>query len=235
MSKKFFVVALSLFALTSLCAQSARAQQSCAALESFGFRETLAVNKALQSQLEVTYFTTDDANAFMSEKAGLNRSGSYLSLNSNQFVAKLEALERNGLASIRKQHSVTSYLGETAQLNLERNSLNARGMINASHASNTKDLSALDRKTEINVYEGRAFDGGFYRLSLLSWFVQSKGQGVERVVDYDAIVLLKPGQTAVFKLASKYELKRSGATRSYVAVTMRSVNPVSLAAANRRR
>jgi|ERR1044071_3406358 hypothetical protein len=233
MRKKLFVVALSLLALTSINALSARAQ-SCTNLETFGFRESLAVNKTLQSQLEVTYFTTDDPNAFMSEKAGLNRSASYLSLSASQFVAKLESLERNGLASIRKQHSLTSYLGETAELNLERNSINAQGrMINASHASNSKDLSTLDRKTEINVYEGRALDRGYYRLSLLSWFVDAKSNGAQRMVDYDAIVLLKPGQTAVFKLASKYELKRGGASRSYVAVTMRSVNPASMASLGR--
>ena len=236
MSKKFFVIALSLLALTSLCAQSARAQQSCAALETFGFRESLAVNKTLQSQLEVTYFTTEDANAFISEKGGLNQSASYLNLSAGQFVAKLEALQRSGLASVRKQHSVTSFLGETAELNLQRNSANAQGrMLNTSHASNVKDLGSLDRKTEINVYEGRALDGGFYRLSLLSWFVDVKAQGAQRVVDYDAIVLLKPGQTAVFKLASKYELKRSGASRSYVAVTMRSVSPAGLASQGRSR
>lgn len=232
MSKKFFVVALSLLAFASINALSARAQ-SCTNLETFGFRESLAVNKSLQSQIEVTYFTTDDANAFMSEKAGLNKSTSYLSLNAKEFTAKLGSLEKNGLASIRKQTSTTSFLGETAELNLERNSLNAQGsMINASHAS--KDLSMLDRKTEINVYEGRALDGGFYRLSLLSWFVDGKANGARRIVDYDAIVLLKPGQTAVFKLASNYELKRSGSQRSYVAVTMRSVNPVSMASLARR-
>ena len=57
----------------------------------------------------------------------------------------------------------------------------------------------------------------------------------QKIVDYDAIVLLKPGQTAVFKLASNYELKRSGSARSYVAVTMRSVNSVSQASLERSR
>jgi hypothetical protein len=233
MSKKFFVAALALVALTSISALNARAQ-SCTNLDTFGIRESLAVNKNLQSQIEVTYFTTDDANAFMSEKAGLNKSASYLSLSANQFVAKLESLERDGLASIKRQHSATSFLGETAELNLER-SINAQGMMNASHAtSNSKDLRMLDRKTEINVSEGRANERGLYRLSLLSWFVEAKSQGGQRIVDYDAIVLLKPGQTAVFKLASKYELKRGGSARSYVAVTMRSVNPVSMASLGRR-
>jgi hypothetical protein len=223
--KKFFVAALAVLALTSFSALRANAQ-SCPIGETFGTREVLAVNKSLQSQIEVTYFTTNDPNAFMSERAGLNRSASYLNLSTNQFVAKLQTLERDGLASIRKQRSTASFLGETAELNLERSS--KAGM--ASHASaNSSDLSALDRKTEINVYEGRPNEHGYYRVSLLSSFVDSTVRGGQRVVDYDAIVLLKPGQTAIFKLGSSYEVKRSGAARSYVAVTMRSVNNVGAA------
>jgi hypothetical protein len=57
----------------------------------------------------------------------------------------------------------------------------------------------------------------------------------QKIVDYDAIVLLKPGQTAVFKLSSNYEVKRSGAARSYVAVTMRSVNNVGSSSLAHRR
>jgi hypothetical protein len=230
--KNFFVAALALLALTSISALKANAQ-SCPIGETFGTREVLAVDKNLQSQIEVTYFTTSDPNAFLSEKAGLNRSASYLNLNTNQFVAKLETLERDGLASIRNQRSATSFLGETAELNLEHSS--RAGMINASHATaNSTTLNALDRKTEINVYEGRPSERGYYRVSLLSWFVEATARGGRRVVDYDAIVLLKPGQTAIFKLGSSYEVKRSGAARSYVAVTMRSVNNTSVASLGRR-
>jgi hypothetical protein len=227
MRKNFFVAALALLALTSINALTANAQQSCPVGDTFGSRPVLAVNKTLQSQLEVTYFTTDDPNAFMSEKAGLNRSASYLNLSTNQFVAKLETLERDGMASIRKQRSLTSYLGEIAELNLERNAVNAQGRIINANMTSSSDLSSLDRKTEINVFEAAARDSGYYRVSLLSWFVNAANG--QRNVDYDAIVLLKPGQTAVFKLASKDEVKRSGAVRSYVAVTMRSVNNASLA------
>jgi len=236
MSRKFFVAALALFALTSIGALKANAQ-SCPVGETFGAQPSLAVNKNLQSQIEVTYFTTDDPNAFMSEKAGLRRSASYLSMSANQFVAKLETLERDGLASIRKQRRSTSYLGEMAELNLERNAVNdTTGMINTGHASlNRNDIRGLDRKTEINVYEGPARERGYYRVSLLSWFVDAAARNGQKIVDYDAIVLLKPGQTAVFKLASNYELKRSGSARSYVAVTMRSVDNVGLASLARSR
>lgn len=235
-SRKFFVAALALFALTSINALRANAQ-SCPIGETFGTHSSLAVNKNLQSQIEVTYFTTDDPNAFMSEKAGIKRSASYLSMSANQFVAKLDTLERDGLASIRRQHRSTSYLGEMAELNLERNYVNDKaGMINASHASlNRSGIRGLDRKTEINVYEGPAREHGFYRVSLLSWFVDAAARNGQKIVDYDAIVLLKPGQTAVFKLASNYELKRSGSARSYIAVTMRAVNNVGSASLAHRR
>lgn len=236
MNKKFFAAALSLLSLISINALRANAQ-SCPNQESYGFRPTLAVNKTLQSQIEVTYFTTNDPNVFLSEKAGIKRSASYTNLNTEQFVAKIDSLEKAGLASIKKQQSATSYLGEVAELNLERDLVNTNAkMINAGFASpNSNDVNGLDRKTEINVYEGLLSDRDSYRVSLLSWFVDAKANGGQRVVDYDAIVLLKPGQTAVFKLSSNYEVKRSGAARSYVAVTMRSVNSVGLASLGRRR
>jgi hypothetical protein len=231
MNKKFVVSALALLALISISSLKASAQ-SCPISETYGVQTLLAIDKTTQSQLEITYFTTSDQNAFISEKAGLNRSASYLNLNANQFVAKLQGLTRDGLASIRKQQSVTSYLGEVAQLNLERNSNNGQAsMVNASF---TSALSGLDRKTEIKVYEGPSREGDYYRVSLLSSFVNVTARGGQNVVDYDAIVLLKPGQTAVFKLASNYEVSRSGSQRSYVAVTMRSVNNAGWASLGRR-
>jgi hypothetical protein len=185
----------------------------------------------------VTYFTTNDPNAFLSEKAGIKRSATYANLNTEQFVAKIDSLEKAGLASIKKQQSATSFLGEVAEMNLERNFVNAGAkMVNANFSSpNSNDVNGLDRKTEINVYEGLLSDRDSYRVSLLSWFVDARANGGQRVVDYDAIVLLKPGQTAVFKLSSNYEVKRSGAARSYIAVTMRSVNSVGLASLAHRR
>lgn len=229
MNKKFVVSALALLTLISLSSLKASAQ-SCPINETYGVQTLLAVDKTSQSQLEITYFTSSDQNAFISEKAGLDRSASYLNLNSNQFVAKLEGLTRNGLASIRKQQSVTSYLGEIAELNLERNLGNA-SIVNASHGSS---LRGLDRKTEIKVYEGRSNERGYYRVSMLSSFVEATTRGGHNTVDYDGIVLLKPGQTAVFKLASNHEVRRSGSQRSYVAVTLRSVNNVGWASLGRR-
>ena len=219
MSKKFFVAALALFALTSFTALTASAQSSCP-VEMYGVRPEMAVNRNVQSQIEVTHFNTQDANAFISEKAGLRQSASYVRVNTNQFVAQLDSLVQQGVASIRKRQSASSFLGETAQMNLERNP--QASFVNASVSAN--DLSSLDRQTEVSVLDRV---GDFYRVSILSWFVDAKNG--QRMVDYDGIVLMKPGQTAVFKLGSDYEVRRNGAARSYIAVTMRSVNGGSLA------
>jgi hypothetical protein len=229
MFKKCLVAALAFLALSSANALTANAQSACLDHETFGTRPLLAVDKNLQSQLEVTYFTSDDPNAFISEKAGLKRSASYTRQNTDQFVARLDSLEKAGVASIRKRESAASFLGEVAELNLERNRFGAEAsMINASHAA-ARGVSGLDRRTEISVLPGRPGEQGYYRLSLLSWFVDATANGGRQLVDYDAIVLLKPGQTAVFKLMSDNEARRTGAARSYVAVTMRSVNSASLA------
>lgn len=229
MTKRFFVAALALLAFTSINAHRASAQ-TCDNLTTFGVRPALPVNKSLQSTIQVDYFTSDDPHAFISEKAGINRSASYTRLSTNQYVAKIGQLERGGVVTIRKQQSAAPYLGELAVMNLERSNGKA-GIINAGlSSSNPNSLDGLDRKSEISVSKGSSIDGDYYRVSLLSWFVDvNAASGGQKVVDYDANVLLKPGETAIFKLRSDQEVKRSGAARSYIAVTMRSVNNVSVA------
>ena len=238
MRKKFFATAaLSILALTSLSALSANAQQaqSCPNQETFGERRMLVADNSAQSQIEVTYFTTNDPNAFISEKAGLSRSATYANLSTSQFVARIEKLQSEGLASIKKQESTTSFLGEVAELNLERDLRSGGGrVVNASYNSADPNyVYGLDRETEVSVSKRSALDGDYYRVDLVSWFVNVNAG--RKSVDYDSSVLLKPGQTAIFKLAGKDELNRSGSARSYIAVTLRSVNKVSLASTGRNR
>lgn len=227
-------MALAFVALFTFNASKANAQ-SCP-VEGYGMRMPVPVDKNLQSQIEVTYFTTDDPNALLSEKAGINRTGSYLNLNTNQFVARITALQNSGLASIKKRESSTNYLGELAELNLEREPAgNNSRMVNASYSSSSLSyLSRLNRQTEVVVYKGSSSDGEYYRVKLLSWFVDFTARGGQKNVDFDANVLLKPGQTAVFKLRSDAEIKRNPSARSYIAITMRSVNSTSMAALRRK-
>jgi hypothetical protein len=235
MNKKFFVATLSLATLISLNSLKANAQSSCPNQEAFGVHTSLIADKNIQSQIEVTYFTTNDPNVFISEQAGLHRSGSYVSLDANQFVAKIKKLEGEGLARIRKQQSANTFLGDMAELNLERNAINnSARTVNANWTpSNPSYLSGLDRETEVSVYKD-AMSGDFYHLSLVSWFVNATANGGSKTADLDADILLKPGQTAVFKLVSNNEVKRSGSVRSYVAITMRSVNNASSTSLARR-
>jgi hypothetical protein len=70
MFKKCLVAALAFLALSSVNALTANAQSACLDHETFGTRPVMAVDKNIQSQIEVTYFTSNDPNAFISEKAG---------------------------------------------------------------------------------------------------------------------------------------------------------------------
>jgi len=230
MNKRLIIAGMAILVLTSITAQQASAQ-SCPNQESFGVRPGRPVDKSLQSRIEVTYFNTKDANAFISEMAGLKRSSSYTRLTRTQFVAKMKSLVDAGVASIRKQQSAAPYLGQTAELNLERQSApTSARMMNAVWSPNDPGyLSGLDRETEITVSKASSLDGPYYRLSVLSWFVDVNAKGGQKVVDYDASVLLMPGETAVFKLVGDEEARRSNGGRNYIAVTMRSVDGASVA------
>ena len=230
MNKKMLVAALAILVLTSINVRRASAQ-SCPNNETYGVRQASAVDRTLQSRIEVTYFNTNDANAFTSEAGGISRSASYTRLSTDQFVAKVQRLVGDGVASVRKQQTANPYLGQTAEMNLERASLagNVRMIKTGTSVMDPNYLSGLDRETEITVSKGSSLDGGYYRLTMLSWFVDVTAQGGQKVVDYDASVLLKPGETAIFKLMGDDEAKRSGAGRNYIAVTMRSVDNATVA------
>ncbi|HVF27730.1 MAG TPA: hypothetical protein VM943_05790 [Pyrinomonadaceae bacterium] len=225
MKKNFAAAAFSLFSIIATNTLEANAQ-SCPNNVAFGARQPRTIDRSLQSRIEVTYFTTNDPNVFISERAGIKRSGSTTNLSTAQFVASIEKLERGGAASIRKRQSALSYLGEMAELNLEREPHNANArFINASRERAGSDyIFGLDRETDISIYQGSPKDGDYYRVSVLSWFVEATSENARKTVDYDANILLKPGQTVVFKLMSDDEIRRSGAARSHVAVTLRSVS-----------
>ena len=208
--------------------------ESCPNQVTFGANPGGPVNQSVQAQVDVTYFTTDDPNVFISERAGINRSASSTVQNAGEFAAKLRGLERDGLASIQKRQSATSHMGETASLNLERDPVNVNGgMVNAGTATaGSNYIYGLDRETQISVTRNTLRDGDYYRVKLLSWFVDaSPAKGGFKTVDHDASVLLKPGQTLILKLSSDFEVKRSGAPRKYIAVTLRSAGPVSVVSA----
>ena len=228
MMKILLAVAVSVLTTTSLAAVKANAQ-SCPNARAYGARQVRPADNTLRSQIEVTYFTSNDPHAFVSERNGIHRSASYTSLGADLFVARLAGLERQGAASVRKRQSATSYLGGLTGLNLERESVDAAA-INAGLAPpEQRYVFGLERETEVSVYRGGPKDGEYYRVSMLSWFVNVTPAGATKTVDYDASILLKPGQTAVFKLMGDDEVRRSGAARSHMAITLRSVDAVNSA------
>lgn len=235
MNKKFFV-AIALLALSSTTAHNVFAQ-SCPNHEQFGVHAVAPVDKTLQTQIEVTYFTTEDPNVFISELAGVQNSATYTRLNNADYFAKLEKLVREGVASVKKRQSASPYLGEIAELNLERNPRDIQtSVINANmSAANSSYVYALDRRTEISVRNDSPLDGEYYRVEALSWFVDVTEGGAQQIADYDASLLMKEGETAIIKLASDYEIKRSGAARSYMAITLRSSGNNSSASLGSRR
>lgn len=229
--KNFFASLVMLVALAS-AGFAQTLSQSCPNKVSFGVHPSGPVDQSVQAQLDVTYFTTDDPNAFISERAGISRSASNTVQDTERFIAALRGMEQGGLASIQKRQSSVSYMGETASLNLERDAVNVDGgMINASMETAASDYS-LDRETNISVTRNAKRDGDYYRVNFLSWFVDAtRERGGFKTVDYDASMLLKPGQTLIVKLFSDYETKRGGAGRKYMAITLRSAGPVAVASA----
>ena len=229
--KNFFASLVMLVALAS-AGFAQTLSQSCPNKVTFGAHPGGPVDPTVQAQVDVTYFTTGDPNAFISERAGVYRSASSTVQNTELFLVALRGLERAGLASIQKRQSSVSYMGETAALNLERDAVNVDGgMINASMETAASDY-ALDRETDISVTRNVKRDGDYYRLNLLSWFVDATPEkGGFKTVDYDASMLLKPGQTLIIKLFSDFETKRGGAGRKYMAVTLRSAGPAAVASA----
>lgn len=204
--------------------------QSCPNKVDFGLRPSTPVDQSVRAQVDVTYFTTADPNSFISERAGVHRSASNTVLGAEQFSAALTALERDGLASIQKRQSLYTHLGESAAFNLERNPSNAGGATADAGLSAAAFDYALGRETEINVTRDAQRDGDHYRLNLLSRFVDATAdRGGFKTVDYDASMLLKPGQTLVVKLFSDFEVRRGGAGRKYMAVTLRSARHVGVA------
>jgi hypothetical protein len=230
MSPKNFFASLVMLAALASVGFAQTLPQSCPNKATFGTHPGAPVDQIAQAQVDVIYFTSDDMNVFISERTGIHRSASNTVQNTDQFAATLSGLERDGLARIRKRQAATSFMGEMAALNLERDSANVDGgTVNASTATAATDY-ALDRETSISVTRDAKSDGDYYRLNLLSWFVDATAaRGGFKTVDYDASMLLRPGQTLIVKLFSDFEVRRGGAGRKYLAVTLRSAGPVKIA------
>jgi hypothetical protein len=212
--------------------------RDCPNKSAFGVHPRGPISRSSEAQVEVTYFATDDPNVFISERAGIYRSASGIVLSTDEFVAKLGWLEKGGVARVQSRQSAASLLGEVVALNLEHVPVTSDGrVVSAAMSVSSQDQANLpDRETEISVTLNPRRDGGYYRLNLLSWFVDATPvKGGRKTVDYDASYLLKPGQTILIKLFSDFEVGRSGPSRKYIAVTLRSAGLARTESATRDR
>ena len=224
--QKFFA-SLVMLAATAFVGHAQTSPQICSNQVSFGSHPIGPVDRTSESLVDVVYFATDDPNAFISERGGISRSSSGTVLKTGEFVAKLQGLEKSGAARVQSRQSATSSLGEVVALNLATDATRLEGRaVNATLSTPSVSDHFLDRETEIRVTLNQKRDGGYYRVNLLSWFVDATPEkGGWKSVDYDASYLLKPGQTMLLKLVSDYEVRRSGSARRYIAVTLRSAGP----------
>ena len=224
--QKFFAPLVILTAFASV-GYAQTATRDCPNQVAFGVHPRGPVSRAAEARLEVTYFATDDPGAFIPERAGTHRGPSGTVLNADEFAAKLRGLERSGVARVQSRRSATSLLGEVVALNLERGPATLDGRaVNAAMRTPSLSHHYLDRETQISVTLDPKRDGDYYRVNLLSWFVNATPEGGGwKAVDYDASELLKPGQTMLLKFVSDFEVRRSGPSRKYIAVTLRPAGP----------
>jgi hypothetical protein len=186
----------------------------------YGELPATTINISRRMRISVTYFETDDPNAFIAERAGPYRSASYLRIGSREFAARFEQLEQRGLARNKGIGSTEPFMGEVAEFDLYKKGFGSN--VEANHGRGNvpgSSLLRMDRVTEAKIVGVSKGISTFYRVALISSFISSEGARAVKNVDLDASVLLVPGQTAIFKLMSDEELNRSRA-RSYLAVTI---------------
>lgn len=211
--------------LISATALQAFAQSSCPNVETYGVQQTSGreSGETRRVQVTLTYFRTNDRSVFMPEGEDFTRNSSFIKIQSADFLSRLTQLEQQNEASISGRLVGSMFLGDRAEYNLERNTTNAY--------HNLGDLSSsalvpnrwfnLDRQTTVNV-EFRG-DESFYRVLLLSSFVDVRPETAEVTVDLDAGTFLQPNETVIYKLFSDFEVARTVVGRAHLAV---SVQPV---------
>jgi hypothetical protein len=183
--------------------------------------------EARRVRVQAVYFRTDDKNAFISEANGVRLASSTRLLRSEDFSGKLAQLVARGKAEVDSRRTSTLLLAEAAALDRGPQALNQ----NASYFDDVHNFDVanrflpvtrvrkMDRHTTFAVF--RRKDEDFYRVGLVSWFVEIEPNGGGwMTVDLDAGVFLRPGETQIFKFLSDFERERTGDARSYLALTL---------------
>jgi hypothetical protein len=137
------------------------------------------------------------------------------------FREKLARLVARGEAAVNGRRSGALSLGDTAALDRGRQPLNqdASFLGLAPAGLSLAQARMLDRYTTFSVVHRP--DELFYRLHLLSWFVGLRPDGSGwMTVDTDLGTFLRPGETQIVKFLSDFEVKRTGSTRTYLALSL---------------
>jgi hypothetical protein len=216
-------------ALAAPAAAQISIQQSCPTARGYGMRPPgiCEVDETRRVRVQAVYFRTDDKNAFISEANGVGLAPSTKLLRSEDFSGTLAQLVARGKAEINSRRTSTLLLAEAAALDRGPQSLNQNA--NYFDKVNYFDVATrwlpvarvrkLDRHTTFAVF--RRKDEDFYRVGLVSWFVELRSDGGGwMTVDLDAGVFLRPGETQIFKFLSDFERERTGEARTHLALTL---------------
>jgi hypothetical protein len=216
------VTACGLFATLALGAWGAAAQD-CPNVRNFGERaaEKRREGETLLVRVQGLYFVTEDKNTFLPEVEGRRWNPAFVTLSTEAFSDKLAQLIARGEAAVNERRTGSLLLGDTAALGRGPRPLtrDASFLGLAPAAPGATQVEMLDRYTNFSVARGP--DEPFYRLRLLSWFVEARPDGGGRMtVDVDLGTFLRPGETQIVKFLSDFEVKRTGSARAYLALSL---------------
>ena len=220
---RHLLVTLAAGLLAALWAGVPAAAQDCPNLRMFGVPPVESQLEAGTRSVEVkaVYFRTDDKDAFLPEVEGRRWNPAFLTLNTDAFRSKLTGLLARGVAAVEGRRTGTLPLGDSATLGRGRRPLieNVGSFDLAPKVLEVRQVLELDRYTTFSLTQRPGEP--FYRLHLLSWFVEvlSDGNGW-MTVDTDSSLFLRPGETQVVKFLSDFEVKRTGSQRTYVALSL---------------
>jgi len=209
--------------LASLALGARAAAQDCPNVRTFGVQaqEARPAGETRQVEVQAVYFRTEDKDAFLPEVEGRRWNPAFLTISTDAFRDKLARLLARGEAAVDSRRTGAVLLGDTAAFDRRPHPLNQNASFFdlAPAVPDARQVRVLDRYTTYSVT--RRLGEPFYRLQLLSWFVEVRPDGSGRMtVDIDAGAFLRPGETEVIKFLSDFEVRRTGSARTYVAITL---------------
>ncbi|MFL6256413.1 MAG: hypothetical protein ACJ74T_15525 [Pyrinomonadaceae bacterium] len=214
-------VAAGMLAAVALGPQAAA--QDCPNVRTFGeqLAEARREGETRRVQVQGVYFNSEDKNAFLPEVEGRRWNPVFVTVSTGEFSDRLARLVARGEAAVNGRQKGPLLLGDIAALERGRQPLlqdvSFRDLAPA--ALEVGQALALDRYTTFSV--AHRPDEPFYRVHLLSWFVEVRPDGSGRMtVDIDLGTFLRPGETQIVKFLSDFEVKRTGSARAYLAISL---------------